>query len=400
MFYLDPQDLVTDELVERLQTAVVPRINLKSAELHDVLTRIFSRMDDFTVFDRELDSAEKTAHGARLLSDGITKVLAKSGYAHSQFGFVLKPPSRGPVHLLVSSTALVPINFASAEQLGALPGIGEQLAELVIKERQSGGPFSSIQDLVDRVDGLGPKTGDDLAHALSFRFPEADFRTLPSERDLGQAIALLISVTSGEDVVSRLMSALDQIATCVAGDAPVAPPEIPRLARRDTDRDEFSVGAVETLEGSDYFTLVSELLNSAVASIDVCMFHIAFPSPNHPTRALLDALRSAHVRGITVRVLLDRDRLNDPYHSTVINSPARDFLNQDTELCRFDDESVLLHSKYVIIDNQVVVIGSHNWSAGSFFHFDDLSVVVHSSDYAKHMATRFTAQWDDVANNQ
>jgi phosphatidylserine/phosphatidylglycerophosphate/cardiolipin synthase-like enzyme len=54
----------------------------------------------------------------------------------------------------------------------------------------------------------------------------------------------------------------------------------------------------------------------------------------------------------------------------------------------------------VIIDEEVVVVGSHNWSAGSFFNFDDLSMVVHSSDYAEHMAKRFTAQWNDAANIQ
>lgn len=400
MFYLDHQDLITDELVEKLQTALAPSADLKRAELQDVLTRIFSRMDDFPVFDRELDSAEKTALGARFLTDAITRVLTMSGYAHGQFGFVVEPQSDGPVQLRVRSRGLLPINFASAEQLEALPGIGEQLAESIISERQRSGPLSSIQDLIDRVDGIGPKTGDDLAHTLSFRFPEADSRTLPPERDLGQAIELLVSLTPGEDVVSRLMAALDQVATALAADAPIGPPEIPRLAGDDTDRDEFSSVAVESLVSSDYFRQISELLDEAASSIDVCMFHIAFPSDDHPTRKLLDALRSAHARGVTVRVLLDRDRPNDPYRSTVINSPARNFLNQDAELCRFDDASVLLHSKYVIVDEQVVVIGSHNWSAGSFFHFDDLSIVVHSSDYAEHMTTRFTAQWADAANSQ
>ena len=56
----------------------------------------------------------------------------------------------------------------------------------------------------------------------------------------------------------------------------------------------------------------------------------------------------------------------------------------------------LLHSKFLIVDD-LIVIGSHNWSAGSYFHFDDWSVVVKSPGFTQEISTRFDSLWDAAA---
>ena len=55
-----------------------------------------------------------------------------------------------------TSTGLVNINTATAEELDALPGVGPSTAAAIIEERESGGPFSSVEDLM-RVSGIGEK---------------------------------------------------------------------------------------------------------------------------------------------------------------------------------------------------------------------------------------------------
>jgi phosphatidylserine/phosphatidylglycerophosphate/cardiolipin synthase-like enzyme len=47
----------------------------------------------------------------------------------------------------------------------------------------------------------------------------------------------------------------------------------------------------------------------------------------------------------------------------------------------------------VVIDRRLCVIGSHNWSAGSFFHFDDVSVVIGSDALGAELGDRFDAMW-------
>lgn len=51
----------------------------------------------------------------------------------------------------------VNLNQASLQQLQQIKGIGPKTAERIIHERDRAGPFSSLQDLSDRVKGIGPK---------------------------------------------------------------------------------------------------------------------------------------------------------------------------------------------------------------------------------------------------
>ena len=73
---------------------------------------------------------------------------------------------RGPVlkFLLVlvllgplSVASAIDLNTADAQQLQQIKGIGPRTAELILEERQRGGPFDSLQDLADRVKGIGAK---------------------------------------------------------------------------------------------------------------------------------------------------------------------------------------------------------------------------------------------------
>ena len=94
-----------------------------------------------------------------------------------------------------------------------------------------------------------------------------------------------------------------------------------------------------------------------------------------------------------MRVILDRDRDTDPYKSTVINTAALTFLNEQSVPCRFDSPERLLHTKLVILDGRWSLVGSHNWSAGSYFQFDDLTLAIHSKEVAQHYKQRFETAW-------
>lgn len=59
------------------------------------------------------------------------------------------------------STASTPawvinVNTASAEEIAAIPGLGEKKSEAIVRFREKHGPFPKIDDL-KRVDGIGDK---------------------------------------------------------------------------------------------------------------------------------------------------------------------------------------------------------------------------------------------------
>ena len=48
-------------------------------------------------------------------------------------------------------------NAATVEQLETLNGVGARTAKIIIQERERAGPFESLEDLSDRVRGIGRK---------------------------------------------------------------------------------------------------------------------------------------------------------------------------------------------------------------------------------------------------
>ena len=59
-----------------------------------------------------------------------------------------------------STTSIrIDVNHASAAQLNVLPGVGPRLAERIVFDRETYGPFDTVDDL-ERVPGVGPRIVD------------------------------------------------------------------------------------------------------------------------------------------------------------------------------------------------------------------------------------------------
>lgn len=78
---------------------------------------------------------------------------------------------------LSAPAATVNVNAATASQLQEISGIGPKTAQVIIGERQRGGAYASMEDLSDRVKGIGPKKAARLAAAGLQVVPEASLDT-------------------------------------------------------------------------------------------------------------------------------------------------------------------------------------------------------------------------------
>lgn len=55
------------------------------------------------------------------------------------------------------TVAALDVNAATLEQLVAVRGIGPRTAQIIIDERRRAGPFESLEDLSDRIRGIGAR---------------------------------------------------------------------------------------------------------------------------------------------------------------------------------------------------------------------------------------------------
>ena len=70
------------------------------------------------------------------------------------------------------SAQALDLNTATAEQLTELRGVGPRTAQIIVQERNRAGPFESLEDLSDRVRGIGLKRLQTL-QAAGLRVSEA-----------------------------------------------------------------------------------------------------------------------------------------------------------------------------------------------------------------------------------
>lgn len=108
------------------------------------------------------------------------------------------------------------------------------------------------------------------------------------------------------------------------------------------------------LSESRIMSRVIELIDSAESSIEVAQFTFS--------RAQIeDALLRAHDRGVTVRLAMNKGQEQGDNPSTRLKAAGIDV--QFVEGKDVGSFSGLQHAKYMIVDDQHVVMGSNNWSS-------------------------------------
>lgn len=306
----------------------------------------------------------------------------------------------------------IDINTADRETLVGLPGIGDALADKIVRRRAIVGRFETLAD-VRAVAGMTDSYFEQFRFMITTDGPPPADAVAPGTLELAEAPTLGHLVADlrrdwGTSTMKGLLAELAALARdlerdrlpvyALVGDTRAS--HVKRIAderHRAVGIGKASVKDVETvglLLDSQYLAFLHEIIGNASKSIDVAMFYIALgDNPRHPNRAVLDRLADARKRGVRVRVILDKDREGDVSLSREINSAAFERLKELGIDVKFDAEDRLLHTKLVVVDRRLVVVGSHNWTAGSYEGYDDVSVFAVCKDLARHYTKWFDSQF-------
>lgn len=137
-----------------------------------------------------------------------------------------------------------------------------------------------------------------------------------------------------------------------------------------------------------YFSLVDdpegaiiEELNEAKESIDIAMYYFT-------DRDLANTVIDAHDRGVKVRIYLDKEQKEAKY------SKSR-YLAKHGISIRYSSNPYTMHHKFAIIDNEVVITGSYNWTASAGVRNNENLLVIRDPPLVGRYEQEFYRLWNE-----
>ena len=150
---------------------------------------------------------------------------------------------------------------------------------------------------------------------------------------------------------------------------------------------------IQIIEDSDYFPVVNKALKEATQSVKVMMFEVGYypEYPDSPSNILVEDLIKAKKRGVKVRVILEVSDWNPKV--TKKNRYVGELLSRGGVEVSYDSLQTTTHTKLVIIDSQLSIFGSTNWTYYSLTHNRELSIIIKSPEIAKELEEYFNKAW-------
>jgi phosphatidylserine/phosphatidylglycerophosphate/cardiolipin synthase-like enzyme len=138
-----------------------------------------------------------------------------------------------------------------------------------------------------------------------------------------------------------------------------------------------------------YYGNLTWYLDRANKSVYVVMYVVKFDTSqyNDPVNVILRKLVDLHKRGVDVKVVVD-DETKNSYPATI------NYLVGNGVPVRLDEsQGRTTHCKIVVIDDQYVFIGSHNWTESALKYNHEATLLVNSSELASQVVKYIESIW-------
>lgn len=137
------------------------------------------------------------------------------------------------------------------------------------------------------------------------------------------------------------------------------------------------------------------LINSAQHRIDIAAFYFS-PKAGSSLDKVLDALLARARAGVTVRILIDQTFLKKDPHSIDRFRKAPGITLRVLPVDKLTGG--VLHAKYMLIDGQIVFVGSQNWDWRAMEQIHEIGAIVRNARFAQTYAAAFDFDWELAAD--
>jgi phosphatidylserine/phosphatidylglycerophosphate/cardiolipin synthase-like enzyme len=140
---------------------------------------------------------------------------------------------------------------------------------------------------------------------------------------------------------------------------------------------------VVPLPNRDYVPALHKALQGAKKSIHITMFTMRYypQYPNDANSIIISDLIEAKRRGVDVKLILDASNWN--LNNTRQNKMVADSLQRAGVDVYFDPLNVTTHNKMILIDGEITILGSHNWSYYALERNNEVSVLIRSKEVTR-----------------
>lgn len=161
----------------------------------------------------------------------------------------------------------------------------------------------------------------------------------------------------------------------------------------------FDSPAATLLTGTQITDLTLAEIEMARHRIWACYFITSLGVNSDPVqvvRQIAQALIRAARRGVDVRLLIDDFEAEDGYR---INHVAARYLAEKGVAVRAfqSDRHQSTHSKYILVDDDIQIVGSGNLSHGGLAANLEMAMRVQSDDVLRWLGDRFLSAWSAAA---
>jgi len=152
-------------------------------------------------------------------------------------------------------------------------------------------------------------------------------------------------------------------------------------------------GEVTPLIGRDFFVNMYSMLSKAEKSVLFTCFQSSSSAKKETSKTgrLLKQIRLCHERGLHVRAVVNYPRAGNKMAAS--NNDFINFLHDSGILYRLGRPDDTVHAKFFVIDNRILVVGSHNLTNAGLWDNYEASLAVESESAALTYISYFNYLW-------